>query len=165
MRVAHVRRAHGLRGELLVRSLTARAEDVFTPGRLFYTGVPVDAAALTLRAARTTHDGWLLTFDGISDRTAAERWRGLDLWADHDAHTALGGDTPFAGDLLGLSMRLPDGTVVGIVTNYFDLPQGPVLEVERADDSVLFPLRAEFVSSIDSAGKVIVVDPPDGLFD
>lgn len=165
MRVAHVRRAHGLRGEILIRSLTARAEDVFTPGRLLYASAMAEAPPVALRSARTTNDGWLLSFDGVTDRTAAERWRGSDLWADRDRHTALGGDTPFAGDLVGLSMQLADGTVVGTVTNFFDLPQGPVLEVDRAEESVLFPLRAEFVSSIDADRRVIVVDPPTGLFD
>lgn len=165
MRVAHVRRAHGLRGELLIRSLTARAEDVFLPGRILYAGADADAPPMALRGARTTNDGWLILLEGVGDRTAAERWRGADLWAEHDEHSASGGDTPFAGDLVGLSMRLADGTVIGTVSNYFDLPQGPVLEVDRAEDSVLFPLRSEFVSRVDAASGVIVVDPPAGLFD
>jgi 16S rRNA processing protein RimM len=154
-----------LRGELLIRSLTARAEDVFTPGRILFASADPDAPPLTLSTARTTHDGWLIGLTGVADRTAAERWRGTELWAEHDEQTALGGDAPFAGDLVGLSMHLLDGTVIGTVSNYFDLPQGPVLEVERADDSVLFPLRSEFVARIDTDRRIIVVDPPTGLFD
>lgn len=165
MRVAHVRRAHGLRGELLIRSLTARAEDVFTPGRILYASADPDAVSVAVRGARTTHDGWLILLEGVSDRTGAERWRGGELWAEHDEQTALSGDTPFAGDLVGLTMQLVDGTVIGTVSNFFELPQGPVLEVDRAEDSVLFPLRSEFVTRIDAAGGVIVVDPPTGLFD
>ncbi len=154
-----------MRGELLIRSLTARAEDVFTPGRILYASADPDAVPVVVRGARTTHDGWLILLEGVSDRTAADRWRGAELWAEHDEQTALSGDTPFAGNLVGLSMQLVDGTVIGTVSNYFELPQGPVLEVDRAEDSVLFPLRSEFVSRIDAAGGVIVVDPPTGLFD
>lgn len=145
--------------------MTARAEDVFTPGRILFASADPDAQPNTVRGARPTNDGWLILLEGVSDRTSAERWRGADLWAEHDEQTVLGGDTPFAGDLVGLSMRLVDGTVIGTVTNFFDLPQGAVLEVDRAEDSVLFPLRSEFVSRIDAAQGVIIVDPPTGLFD
>ncbi len=120
---------------------------------------------MVVLGARKTNSGWLLTLEGVRDRTAAERWRGSDLWAEHDEHTALGADTPFAGDLVGLRMELADGTVIGTVANFYELPQGPVLEVARADDSVLFPLHPAFVSDIDSARGVVVVDPPAGLFD
>ncbi len=149
----------------MIRSLTARAADVFTPGRILYASADPDAQPIALRGARTTNDGWLIQLEDVCDRSGAERWRGADLWAAHDEQTLLAGDTPFAGDLVGLSMRLADGTVIGTVTNFFDLPQGPVLEVDRAEDSVLFPLRSEFVSRIDAAEGVIVVDPPTGLFD
>ncbi|MGH7711476.1 MAG: ribosome maturation factor RimM [Gemmatimonadaceae bacterium] len=166
MRVALVRRAHGLRGEVLVRPLTARPENIFVAGRdLFVSDVVEDLSSLVIRGARTTKDGWLLAFDGVPDRSAAERWRGRYLWAPHDEETSLGNETPFAADLVGLLMQLADGSVIGTVSDFYDLPQGPILEVTRAEDRVLFPLRAEFVSRIDPARGVVVVDPPAGLFD
>jgi 16S rRNA processing protein RimM len=149
---------------LHVRALTARPDDVFTVGRELYSDENL-AVGFQLTGARTTKDGWLLTLAGVSDRTAAEQWRGRYLWAEHDETTALGGDTPFAADLVGLRMELVDGSVVGTVSDFYDLPQGPVLEVTREDDTVLFPMRPEFVSSVDAARKVLVVDPPEGLFD
>jgi 16S rRNA processing protein RimM len=164
VRVAHVRRAHGLRGELLVRALIPRPDALFTPGRELFAA-EADAPTLRLQSARTTHDGWLLSIEGIQDRSEAERWRGQDLWAAHAELTALGDDTLFAGDLVGLQMELTDGTLIGTVANYYELPQGPMLEVARADDHVLFPLHPDFVSRIDAVRGVVVVDPPAGLFD
>jgi 16S rRNA processing protein RimM len=165
VRVAHVRRAHGLRGEVLARALTARPDAVFTPGRVLFAGESPEAAPLVVLGARTTNNGWLLSFEGVPDRTAAEQWRGSDLWAEHDEHTALGADTAFAGNLVGLRIELADGTVIGTVANYYELPQGAVLEVARADDIVLFPLHPAFVSDVDTVRGVVVVDPPAGLFD
>ncbi len=165
MRVAHVRRAHGLRGELHVRALTARPADVFVPGRAVFTSDSADASPIEVRGARSTKDGWLLALAGVPDRTAAEQWRGRYLWAEHDETVAATADAPFAGDLVGLRVRLVDGTLIGTVSDFYDLPQGPVLEVARAEDSVLFPLRPEFVASVDVAGGVLVIDPPAGLFD
>lgn len=163
MRVAHVRRAHGLRGELLVRSLTAHADSVFEAGKVLYTGEEVDAGAVAITGARTTKDGWLLSLAGVADRNAADTWRGRYLWADPDPQHP--DEAPFAADLVGMSMELSDGNVVGTVSDFYDLPQGPILEVTRAEDTVLFPMRPEFVVRIDREGKVLVVDPPPGLFD
>ena len=165
MRVGHVRRAHALRGELLVRALTARPEEVFVPGRAVFTTDSADAPPIEVRGVRTTKDGWLLSLEGVPDRTAAEQWRGRYLWAEHDETVSRPGDAPFAADLVGLRVQLVDGTMIGTVSDFYDLPQGAVLEVARADDNVLFPLRPEFVSSVDVAGGVLVIDPPPGLFD
>jgi 16S rRNA processing protein RimM len=148
-----------------VRALTARPDAVFTPGRPLYCSESADAEPLEIRGARTTKDGWLLALAGIADRSAAELWRGRYLWADYDEVAALGDEQPFAADLLGLRMELADGSVIGTVSNFYDLPQGTILEITRGEDNVLFPLRAEFVSRIDSARGVVVVDPPAGLFD
>jgi 16S rRNA processing protein RimM len=150
---------------LLVRALTARPAEVFVPGRQLFASEGDDATATELRGVRTTKDGWLLALAGVPDRTAAEHWRGRYLWATQDETTALGGDNSFAADLVGLRMELADGSVVGTVSDFYELPQGPVLEVTRTEDSVLFPLRPEFVSSVDAVRKVLVVDPPAGLFD
>ncbi|HJU74184.1 MAG TPA: ribosome maturation factor RimM [Gemmatimonadaceae bacterium] len=161
--MAHVRRAHGLRGELLVRPLTAQPETLFTEGRRFFAGAN-GASQLVLQGARTTNGGWLLAFAEIPDRSTAERWRGVDLWAAEEDTAALGG-TPYAGDLVGLSLELVDGTVIGRVANYYELPQGPLLEVARGEELVLFPLHPEFVQRIDTTRRAIIVDPPTGLFD
>jgi 16S rRNA processing protein RimM len=148
-----------------VRALTPRAEGVFTVGAQLFTSDESDAAPIALRAARTTKDGWLLTLDGVADRTAAERWRGRYLWAALGEEEALASATPYAADLVGLRVELPDGSVIGTVSDFYELPQGPVLEVTRAEDTVLFPLRTEFVSAVDAERRVLVVDPPSGLFD
>lgn len=163
MRIAHVRRAHGLRGELLVRPLTARAQSAFEPGKLLYLAQEADALAVAVTGARTTKDGWLLSLEGVADRNAADTWRGRYLWADPDPDNP--DETPFAADLVGMRMQLRDGTVIGDVSDFYDLPQGPILEVTRAEDTVLFPVRAEFVCAINRDENTIVVDPPPGLFD
>lgn len=165
MRVAHVRRAHGLRGELLIRALAAHPEELFTPGRRFFTGAAEDAPALVLASARPTHGGWLLAFEDLPDRTAAERWRGSDLWMEPEPGTALDDEVPFAADLVGLRLELADGTVLGTVEDYYDLPHGAVLEVARGEELVLFPLYAPFVQRVDRARGVLIVAPPDGLFE
>lgn len=164
MRVAHVRRAHGLRGELLVRALTARPDAIYTPGRRLFAGDAGDAREFVVRSARPTHDGWLIAFDGITDRTSAEHWRGLELWAEREEDAAESSDLPFAADLIGLRLELGDGTVLGTVENYYDLPQGSVLEVARGDELILFPLHPQFVERVDVMRGALVVNPPAGLF-
>ncbi|MGQ0539010.1 MAG: ribosome maturation factor RimM [Gemmatimonadaceae bacterium] len=167
VRVAQVRRPHGIRGELLVRALTDRPEALLAAGRSLFT--PDEPARprqeLKVRSARATKDGWLLAVDAVPDRTAADAMRGRDLYMRRDDVPAAAAGATIVDDLLGLSMTLADGTQLGTVSDYYELPQGLVLEVTRADASVLFPFNEAFVSRIELDRGVIVVDPPPGLFD
>jgi 16S rRNA processing protein RimM len=148
---------------LLVRPLSAHPERAFEPGKLLFMSELPNAAPIAVTAARTTKDGWLLSLEGVADRTTADTWRGRYLWGDGDPENP--DEPPFAADLVGMRMELNDGSTVGTVSDFYDLPQGPILEITREEDTVLFPVRPEFVSSIDRERNVIVVDPPPGLFD
>jgi 16S rRNA processing protein RimM len=165
VRVAHVRRAHGLRGELLVRPFVSRPEELFVPGREFFSHPEDDSAQARVRSARSAGDGWLIGFDGVADRTAADAWRGRDLWLAREAFEALGDEPQPLDDLLGLELFLADGTRIGEVSSFYDLPQGPMLEITRAEDTVLFPLHEDFIVEMDVPGRRLVVAPPPGLFD
>jgi 16S rRNA processing protein RimM len=154
-----------LRGELLVRPLVSRPQELFVSGRELFSHPDDESAGLRLRGARTAGDGWLLTVEGVADRTTAETWRGRDLWLPREEFEALGDEPPPLDDLLGLEMLLADGTRIGEVSHVYDLPQGPMLEVTRTDDTVLFPMHEDFIVELDVAGRRLVVAPPDGLFD
>jgi 16S rRNA processing protein RimM len=51
------------------------------------------------------------------------------------------------------------------VTDVYELPQGIMLDVRRANGSVLIPFRPEVVTKVDLAGRRLIVDPPEGLIE
>jgi 16S rRNA processing protein RimM len=169
MIVGRLRKAHGIRGEIGVESLTDTPAAVFAVGRSILVGTtegdPDPAGRhLTVRRARPQGDGSIIiSFDEISDRSEAESWRGRYLLAPASELEPPAEGEVYVHELPGMRVVLPDGETLGVVSDVFDLPQGLALEVSRDAGSVVLPFHEEFVQSVDRSGRTIVVTPPEGL--
>src|SRR4051812_6831200 len=78
--VGKVRRAHGIRGELVVEPFTDAPGAVFAPGRRIFWGTEageLSPGAGELRVVRSSpfKEGLIVSVREIQDRTEAERWR------------------------------------------------------------------------------------------
>ena len=78
--VGRVRRAHGIRGEVVVEALTDAPDAIFAAGRRVFAGTRKgdkarDDQELVVLRSTPFKNGWIVAFDGITDRTQAESWR------------------------------------------------------------------------------------------
>ena len=171
MIVGRLRKAHGIRGELGVESLTDTPTAVFAVGRSILVGTtegdPDPAGrTLTVRRARPQGDGSILVaFDEINDRGEAELWRGRYLLAPASELQPPGEGEVYVHELPGMRVILPGGETLGTVSDVLHLPQGLALEVRGDAESVVLPFHDEFIASVDRAGRTIVATPPEGLFE
>lgn len=125
---------------------------------------------LTLRSARRHNRTWLLGFDEVPDRTAAERLRGTRLlWgADlaEDADTDRFEDGWYEEQLVGLSVERADGTAVGTVSGLQVGAAQDLLVVAVAGGVTAYlPFVEAIVPVVDVAAGRVVVDPPPGLLE
>lgn len=161
--VARIGKPHGLRGEVTVQVHTDSPEERFTPGTGFAT--EPDRGTLTLRSVRVHQQVYLLGFEGIPDRTAAESLRNTRLLLAEDDETE-DDDAWREEDLLGLTVVTTDGTVVGEVSALHTRDVQDLLEVRRPDGGeVLIPFVEELVPEVDEDAGRVVVDPPAGLLE
>lgn len=168
--VGRVRRAHGIRGELVVESLTDEPDAVFAAGRRVFVGT---ARGEPARPPRELHvlrsspfkGGLIVAFDGLADRNAAELLRGHTLLVPDSEVAPPDPDEIFLHDLVGMQVRHVNGEVIGEVTEVFELPQGIVMEVRRAGDTIMLPFDERTVTEVDSVARTIAVDPLEGLLD
>lgn len=156
LEVGRVGKAHGLRGEVVVTWITNLIDERTRPGSRFRaTGGPILGEDwLTIATARPHQDRWLVRFEGVDDRTAADRLRGIVLEAEP---LATEGDVfvhELVGKLLVDQHGTEHGTVVALVAN----PASDLLEL---GDGRLVPLA--FYRSHD--GERVEVDVPAGLLD
>jgi 16S rRNA processing protein RimM len=168
--VGRIRKAHGIRGELVVEPITDGPEAIFAPGHRILVGnargdVSTDRRELHVTSVRPMGEGLLVKFDEIPDRTAAEVWRGRYLLLPGAEVPPPSEDEIYVHDLLGMQVVLATGEVVGQVQDVFELPQGFAIDVARATGTVLVPFDDRVVSSVDRAARVITIDPPAGLLD
>lgn len=175
--VGRVRKAHGVRGELVVEPISDEPDAIFASGRRFSVGDAEgrpDARGTTIEvvSARPFKEGFLVTVAGVNDRNAADLWRDRYLLIPEADLPAAGDDQIYLHDLPGMLVELPDGALVGRVLTVWELPQGLVLDVSRdaADTSgkgasVMIPYDERTVHHVDRDGRRIVVEVPDGLLD
>jgi 16S rRNA processing protein RimM len=76
--VGTIGRAHGIRGQVAVRPRTDSIEERFAPGAVLQAG----DRALTVAAINLQQGRLVVGFAEVTDRSAAEELRGLDLTAE-----------------------------------------------------------------------------------
>jgi len=149
--------AHGVRGEVKVKTFTETPEAIAAYGPL--TGDP-GGRVFRLKGLRTVKDGVVARLDGVEDRDAAEALKGTRLCVSRAAMGDPGEeDSFFHVDLISLTAEDEAGDKLGTVTAVHAFGAGDMLDV-RLDDggkSVLVPFRRETVPVVDVKGGRIVV--------
>jgi 16S rRNA processing protein RimM len=174
--VARVKRPHGVRGELAVESLTDEPDAILAPGRRVFQGTKdgelfVDPKTklpreLHVTGLRPVKDGWLLFLAEIEDRTEAEKWNGRTLLAPLDELSEPDEGEVFAHELVGMALVDADsGEPIGEVIEFYDLPQGLLLEFKGPKGVHSVPFVEEFILEVDREGRRIVARLPDGLIE
>ncbi|MEZ4415345.1 MAG: ribosome maturation factor RimM [Gemmatimonadota bacterium] len=170
--VGHLSKVHGIRGELYVWSLTDHPDDVFVPGAAFRVGdergrpVDVPVSQLLMNEVRPYRRGYLVRFDGVEDRTAAEFLVGHDLLLPVEQVQDLDEGEFFYHELLGAPVETVSGTAVGSVREVYELAPAHMLEVSRPGrEPLLVPLSRPIVHAVERDPVRIVIDPPEGFLD
>ena len=151
LNVGRVTKAHGLRGEVVVQLWTDLTERL-DPGSVLTT----PRGTLTVERARPFQDRWIVQFEGIVDRSQAERMRGIEL-------AAPAVDVPgklWVHELVGATVADAAGNELGVVGAVESNPASDLLVLEGGG---LIPLR--FVVERDVGSGSLVVDLPEGLLD
>ena len=155
--------AHGVRGQVRVKSFAAAPADIASYGPL----EDGRGRALTLALKGGADDVLIAAIDGVTDRDMAEKLKGTELFVRRDALPAAGDEEFYHADLVGLEVRLRDGTHFGVVRAVHDFGAGDSLDIERpagsAGGDVMVPFTKAAVPVVDIAGGFVVLDPPAGL--
>ena len=157
LRIGRVLRAHGVKGALRVELLTD-FPDRFAPGREMVVG------GRRLRVARSEElqGSVLVTFEGISDRTAAEPLAGAYVTVPLAEARALPADHYYHFQLVGLTVfDTRQARQLGRVTEVLSYAANDVLRVTDGDREVLIPMIRSVVRSIAPAEGMITVDLPE----
>lgn len=165
--VGRVGRAHGVTGEVSVAALTDEPTRRLAPGAELGADLPSGGTrSLVVATARPHADRWLLRFDGVPDRTAAEQLGGAVLTAFVAADETAGEGEFFDHQLVGARALDPSGTALGTVTDVLHHAAQDLLVVAPAagGEAVLVPFVAAIVPAVDVTARTITVDPPGGLF-
>jgi 16S rRNA processing protein RimM len=157
--VAQIGGAHGIRGEVKLKSFTADPMAVKDYGPLTSED---GSASFEIEALRPAKGHLVARLRGVSDRNAAERLAQLRLFVPRERLPPAGADEFYHVDLIGLAAVTADGTEVGTVVAVHDFGAGDILELRpRAGGAtIMLPFTDAFVPVVDLAAGRITVAPP-----
>jgi 16S rRNA processing protein RimM len=156
--VAQIGSAHGLRGEVKLKSFTADPMALTGYGPLTTED---GSATFEIEAVRAAKDHLIARFRGVGDRDTAERLANVRLFVGRERLPPLAADEFYHADLIGLTAVTADGSEIGTVVAVHDFGAGDIVEVLPAGGgtSIMLPFTAAFVPSVDIANGRIVVTP------
>ncbi|MGC9963336.1 MAG: ribosome maturation factor RimM [Acidimicrobiales bacterium] len=157
LEVGHVTKAHGLNGEVVVTLVTNRLDRLDAGRQLTVRRAGADhadPAQLTVKSSRPFQHRYLVWFDGVSTRQAAESLRGAQLLAA----AVRDPEAMFVHELIGSEVVEISGVSHGVVVA---VEANPASDLLVGETGWLVPLR--FV--VERRDRQLVVDAPEGLFE
>ncbi|MGD0333255.1 MAG: ribosome maturation factor RimM [Xanthobacteraceae bacterium] len=155
--------AHGVRGELRLRSFTSDPAAIANYGPL----EAEDGRVFEITSLRPAKDHFVATLAGIGDRNAAERLANIKLYVPRERlPEPEQADEFYHADLIGLTVVGRAGEKLGTVIAIHNFGAGDLIEVrpDAGGNTELVPFDETHVPAVDVAAGRIVVAPPEGAF-
>ncbi|MER8423948.1 ribosome maturation factor RimM [Mesorhizobium sp. M1403] len=157
VQMAVIGAAHGIKGELRVKSFTGDPLALADYGPLYAR----DGRAFQIVDIRPANTVVVVRFKGVSDRNAAEALAGTELFVDRSVLPDEGEEDEFYhADLVGLEVKYDTGAVIGKVVAVHNFGGGDILDVTLAErKGVLIPFTQAAVPEVSIAGGFVRIDP------
>lgn len=153
--------AHGIKGEVRITSYTDDPLSIAD-----YDPLDTDRKGLTvsIAKARLAKNVVIATLKGVTDRNQAEKLNGVSLFVARERLEAPDEDEFYHADLIGLEVRLDDGSVLGEVTAVTNFGSEDLLDVKLKETgkSVYLAFTRAVVPQVHVAKGYVVAVPPEG---
>jgi 16S rRNA processing protein RimM len=150
--------AHGVRGEVRLRSFTAEPEAVAAYGPLETD----DGRVLQIESLRAAKDHFVATLSGIHDREAAAQLANLKLYVPRERLPEIAeADEFYHADLIGLAAVDRTGRHLGSVVAVHNFGAGDLIEVrlDAKAETELIAFNETNVPAVDLGAGRIVIEP------
>ena len=155
--------AHGIKGEVKLKSFTADPEAIASYGPL----ITSRGENLVIERLRTQKDGFIAVLKGVRDRNRAETLKGAELFLKRGQLPEPEDDEVYVHDLIGASVVTVAGEKFGTVIAMPNFGAGDLLEIRRdgVKETVLVPFAEAYVPKIDLAKPELTLDLPETYLD
>jgi 16S rRNA processing protein RimM len=151
--------AHGIRGEVLIKTFTVAPENIGAYGPLSDVS---GTRTFAIQSARATPKGVVARLQGIRDRNGAEALKGVDLYVERAKLPPAAEGEFYHADLIGMAAVDGTGQPLGAIVAVQNFGAGDLLEIrlEGSNKTELVPFTDANVPEVDIArARVIVIRP------
>ena len=163
--IARAVRTHGLKGEIVAELLTDFPERFEELEELILVSPSGERKLVQLEDYRFQKDRVVLKIAECDDVDSAKQFVGYQFAVEEADRVPLEADEYYDWELEGCTVKFGDKSI-GQVRSVMKTGGAEILVI--ADDSgkeQLVPLAAEIVIKVDTAARVIMIDPPEGLLE
>ena len=106
-----------------------------------------------------------IKFEDVDDEIAADELLGAGIYLPLKMLPKLTGNKFYFHEVIGFNVEDKRLGVVGRIVSINDSAAQPLFEVMNGDKEMLIPMIDQFLVEIDSKGKRVVMDLPEGLIE
>lgn len=161
--VGKILRPHGVKGKVKARpyilspSLFQIGREVFLKGR---GGIHI---TLSVRAVQREKGDVILSFDGIENRSDAEKIRNFEIYVRRSDLPPLEEGEFYWDDILGMEVYDTEGKFYGCIKEIFPTGSNDVWVCVKGKMEVLIPAIDTIVKEVDLRGRKVIIEPMEGL--
>jgi 16S rRNA processing protein RimM len=166
--VGKIKEAHGLRGEVYVLVFSGEAawRKTLLEFCLAKDETLSEKKIFKVEKSKTHKQGLILKPEGVADRTAAEKLKGLLFFIPENLLVAEDGDGIYLDELQGFQTWTVDGEAIGPIVGFSSNNIQDLLVIRNArGKNVEVPFVEAFVADIDFKNEKVILDLPEGLLD
>ena len=163
--VARLRRPRGNKGELIGDSLTSHPERFQKLKRVSLKDAQGVVSEAEVESVWDFRGEPVFKFVGVDSISAAEPLAGREVCIPPEERAQLEEGEYFFGDIVGCDAQAVDGSKLGTIAGWQELPGQVLFEVEEGGKTFLVPFVDAIFREIDVAGRRVVLDLPAGLRD
>lgn len=161
-------RAHGLKGEVRLKSYTGDPQDIGAYGPLTASNGKIYSLKSVRPAPGGAPDLLIAVVDGITTREGADALNRVTLHLHRDRLPPPKDEDEFLlADLIGLAVETQAGETLGTIVAVPNYGGGDLLEIAPAakGPTALLPFTKAFVPVVDLAGKRVIAALPEDFFE
>jgi len=158
--IAVIKRAVGLDGRCGVMAYGETLGRMVTPAAVYIGESDRRAREITLEKVEMRPQGYVVLFEGIDDRGAAESVQGLNIYVAEDKLPKLPEGEHYHFHLKGMdAVSASTGERIGTVIDSVNLPSMDALEVRLTNGhEIVIPYNERAVVKVDKDEKKVTVD-------
>lgn len=163
--IGRIVRTWGLKGDVAVDLYSGRHDRLERFRELRAGEQAGQANVLRLEHERKHKTQIIAKFSGVDSVGEAERLIGSSIFVHTTELEPLRDDEYFMEDLIGLKVVLESGDEIGSIIDIQETGGTDLLIVEKGGKELLIPFARSICRTIDLAGRIVVIRPPEGLLD
>lgn len=161
---AKVTAPHGIQGELKLFILNGEP-GLYVKTTQVYVQRGAEWLPFSVLSARVQQRVLVVRLEGVSDRNAAELWRGRELFLPLGGLPVKAGNAYYYHEIIGFRVDDTHLGPLGLIREVIEMPAQDVIVMDFKGCEVLIPIAPGIVHGADKTTKNVSVSLPEGLLE